>query len=837
MKRPAFLRSVAAACLASALLAARAAPAEPPSVPRFSHPGAGQVFYFVLTDRFANGSAANDTGGIAGGSERDGFDPALINRYHGGDLAGLTAKLDYIKGLGATAVWITPPFRNKTLQGDTAAYHGYWILDFLHVDPHLGTDAELRTFADRAHALGIKVYLDIVINHTADVIQYRGGRREYVPKADAPYRDASGRPFDEQAAAFNGIEPAPAFPSLSAERSFAYVPWVPEDEAGSKNPAWLNNPVYYHNRGDSTFEGESSLQGDFGGLDDVFTEHPDVVRGFIGVYRHWIEEFGIDGFRIDTVRHVNLGFWEAFGPAIREAARHAGRPAFLQFGESAGQPADIPLLSEFSTTACLDATLDFGFFDAATNYVSKGGSAAVLGDFFAQDDWYTGPNSSAHTETTFLGNHDAGRFPRFLKRDNPDASPEQLARLVEFGHGLLLLARGQPVLYYGDEQGMMGLGSRDVESREDMFPSQAPEYRGAALLATTRTGADDKFDTGHPFYRLFHGLAALRTANPALSRGAMILRPAAYPSVFAFSRVDRVGRVEFLAAFNNSRTAAATAVLQTSQPAGARLGRVFASWGQDEPAAANGGLVADAQGRVTVELPPLSFALWRAESALPAPASRPRVALAAPASGALLKFATREAGGHLIPVRQEIRAEVSGGDGVTEVTFLLARASRPSQFELLGTDDAPPYRVFWRPPPDLEPGDALSFIAVVDDLRGGRAVARADAITVEPPPAAFGIRGAAVPRLASAPGPKLIAIAGRPLVLAVEAAGTSPLEFQWLHNRAEVPGATGPTLAIPRVSGADAGRYCVVVRNRAGAAVSEETFVRLAGEAAAPDSR
>src|ERR1700677_3572443 len=140
----------------------------PISVPRMTHPGAGQVFYFVMTDRFCNGSADNDTGGLSGGPDVSGFDPTRISHYHGGDFIGLTSKLDYIRQLGITAIWITPPFKNKPMQEDTAGFHRYWILDFTKIDPHLGTDAEFREFVAQAHARGMRVFLDIVANHTAD---------------------------------------------------------------------------------------------------------------------------------------------------------------------------------------------------------------------------------------------------------------------------------------------------------------------------------------------------------------------------------------------------------------------------------------------------------------------------------------------------------------------------------------------------------------------------------------------------------------------------------------------------------------------------------------------
>ncbi len=801
---------------------------EPVSVPRFTHPGAGQTIYFVLTDRFANGSTANDTGGFSGGREEHGFDPAKIGYFHGGDFAGLTARLDYIKGLGASAVWVTPPFRNKPVQLGSAGYHGYWILDFLHVDPHLGTDAEFREFVAQAHARGLKVYLDIIVNHTADVIRYQGGRTDYISKAVAPNRDAAGRPFDERAVAFNGFNAA-AFPALSAARSFPYVPLVPAAEIAAKNPAWLNDVTHYHNRGNSTFQGESSLDGDFVGLDDLFTEQPEVVRGFIEIYREWIDGFGADGFRIDTARHVNLEFWQAFAPAIREHARRAGRPGFIQFGEVANDAQDVPLLSAFSTTAPLDAALDFGFFRAALGYVSQGGTAAALAGLFAQDDYYTDHDSNVHTAPTFLGNHDAGRFGYFLQHDNPRASREELARLVEFGHALLFLVRGQPVIYYGDEQGMVGRGGNDMQAREDMFAAQAPDFRDAPLLGTTRTGADDKFDPSHPFYRFIAVLAELRNHTPALSRGAMIGRPADSPNLFAFSRIERNERIEYLAAFNNSRTATVTGSLQTAQPAGAVLQRVPLP---ADSGAAGTGLTADASGRVTVSLAPLQFALWRATGPLSATVSAPTIAFAAPAAGAELSIPVRALDGHAFPTRQEIRADVMGGDGFAEVTFVLTRKSRPGQYELLGTDDAAPYRVFWCPPPDLAPGEEFSLIASVDDLRGHRAVARIDGLKTAAGTRVYGVKGVTVPVILSALPATAALTPGTPLILQVAAEGTGPLEYQWVRDGAEIPGATEASLLVTAP-----GRYFALVRNRAGTIVAPATVVSAAPVVALPGAR
>lgn len=804
-----------AVLLAGLLPVAIAASPAPLSVPRFTHPGAGQTYYFVLTDRFANGNPANDTGGHAGGPDDHGFDPTRISHYHGGDFAGLTARLDYLKNLGVTAVWVTPPFQNKPVQKGTAGYHGYWITDFLRIDPHLGTNDEFRAFVQAAHARGLRVTMDIIANHTADVIELEGDHR-YRTRADAPYRDAAGQPFDERAVAFNGLGDPAAFPALDAARSFPYRPTVPPAEAAVKHPAWLNDVTLYHNRGNSTFVGENSVLGDFVGLDDLFTEHPRVVAGLTEIFRSWLD-YGVDGYRIDTVRHVNNEFWQAFSPAIRARARELGRADFIQFAEVYNDAGDPAVLSEFSTHLPIDTTLDFGFFAAARRYVSQRGTAAALADFFARDDFYTDHDSNVHSTTTFLGNHDAGRFAYFLQQDNPGASREQLAALVTFGHGLLYLARGQPVLYYGDEQGMVGRGGNDMQARESLFGSRAPAFRDAPLLGTARTGADDKFDPAHPFYRFFARLGALRAAHAALRTGAMLPRLTAEPELFAFSRIERGERVEYVAAFNASRTRTLRAAVPTSQPAGAALRRLFDSRAPDAAAAEVVG--ADAEGRLAVELAPLQFAVWRAEAPLGAVAA-PTIALVAPAAGAELAFAPREIDGLTFPTRQELRAEVAGGDGVAEVTFVAERSSRPGQYELLGTDDAAPYRIFWRPPADLLPGETFTVTATVNDLRGHTAAASVGGLRVAAGAPAFGIVGAQVPRITNALPAEAKLAAGRELRLAVAAEGTGPLEYQWIRDDAEIAGATDATLVVTAP-----GLYRVLVRNRAGTVFTAGTRV------------
>jgi predicted alpha/beta superfamily hydrolase len=221
--------------------------------------------------------------------------------------------------------------------------------------------------------------------------------------------------------------------------------------------------------------------------------------------------------------------------------------------------------------------------------------------------------------------------------------------------------------------------------------------------------------------------------------------------------------------------------------------------------------------------------VWRATAALPAPATPVQIALATPAEGASLTFKAKELDGQTYPSRREIRAEVTGGDGVAEVTFVMTRSSRPGQFELLGTDDAAPYRVFWSPPADLTPGDELAFIATVSDLRGHTASARVGGLTVAPAKISFGIRDAKSPRIVTTPAASLTVAAGTPLTLSVQAEGSGALEYQWLLDDNNIPGATAATYTVPQAAAAQAGAYRVLVHNLAGTAISSVTTVTVTG--------
>jgi neopullulanase len=486
-----------------------------------------EVIYFVLPDRFENGNPKNDTGGIKGDRMKHGFDPTHKGFFHGGDLAGLIKRLDYIQGMGATAIWFAPIFKNKPVQGgkgqESAGYHGYWVTDFTTVDPHFGTDAEFKAFVDAAHKRGMKVYMDIITNHSADVIQYAE-----CPESACEYRSRADYPDK------------------------AYTPVVPAAEKNVKVPAWMNDVQYYHNRGNTTFKGENSVMGDFVGLDDFATTDPRVIDGFIEVYKGWIDRFGIDGYRIDTARHVHPGFWVKFAPAIVEHAKARGIPNFHVFGEVASDGLDVQAQALHTRVAKFPSVLDFVFRRSAIETVAGRAGTDLLATMFEGDDLYEGGKATAKQLPTFLGNHDFGRFAREMRLAHAKADDAEILQRVLLGHAMLMTLRGVPTIYSGDEQGFVGDGN-DQDAREDMFPSQVAVYNDNKLVGTKATTADSNFDTGHPIYKAIADLAKLRSEQVALRRGDQIVRNyGEKPGLFAASRIDSASGDEVLVVFNTS---------------------------------------------------------------------------------------------------------------------------------------------------------------------------------------------------------------------------------------------------------------------------------------------
>jgi len=567
-----------------------------------------EVIYFLLPDRFENGDPSNDRGGLNGGRLITGLDPTDAGFYHGGDLKGLLSRLDYIQKLGATAIWVGPIFKNKPVQGppgqESAGYHGYWITDFTQVDPHLGTNADFKALVDAAHARGMKVYMDIVVNHTADVIQYRdcaGTGCDYRSRANYPYQRRGGPGGVPINAGFAGdqVQTTANFAKLT-NPNYAYQVFVPEAERHVKVPAWLNDPIYYHNRGNSTFAGESSTMGDFMGLDDLMTEHPRVVRGFIDIFGSWIDRFGVDGFRIDTERHVNPEFWRAFVPAMLARAKAKGIPNFTIFGEVSSPVIDVAQQAEHTRTDGMPLVLDFSFRAAVLQALAGRGGSDGLDLLFKGDPLYEGGAPATLAMPTFVSNHDLGRFAHFVRKALPEAGDDEVLKRVTLAHGMLFALRGVPTIYSGDEQGFAGEGD-DRAAREDMFASKVAVYNATRLVGTDATTARSSFNPEHPIFRAIADLARLRRDHAALRRGRQTVRAASDKSgLFAVSRFDPTDGRELLVAFNTS-----TEPLQANVEVDARS-RSFRALAGACPATAT------APGSVALSLPPLSFLLCEA---------------------------------------------------------------------------------------------------------------------------------------------------------------------------------------------------------------------------------
>src|SRR6476469_5315834 len=206
-------------------------------------------------------------------------------------------------------------------------------------------------------------------------------------------------------------------------------------------------------------------------------------------------------------------------------------------------------MSRYTTEGKLPATLDFGFQAAATSF-GKGGGTLGLRDLYANDDYYTDADSNAYELPTFLGNHDMGRIGNFVTQDNPGASEAELLRRDELAHELMYFSRGNPVVYYGDEQGFTGANGGDQNARQTMFASRVPDYQDPVSnnqLGTNATPAQDNFVTSSPLYQQIQSLAELTRDHPALRDGAQQVRYASDgPGVMALSRVDRTQQREYV---------------------------------------------------------------------------------------------------------------------------------------------------------------------------------------------------------------------------------------------------------------------------------------------------
>jgi glycosidase len=543
-----------------------------------------EVFYFVLPDRFHNGDSTNDLGAAIDDKKRalsrGGLDKSHKGMYHGGDLAGLTEKLPYLDNMGVSAIWLTPVLRNRAMQAGTSGYHGYWILDFTEIDPHLGSNSELKHFIDQAHQRNIKVFFDIITNHTADVIKYE----------ECHGKDGLG--WIVEASKGNDC---PFISLAQLAKGEHYSPLIPAGEERIKSPAWLNDISVYHNQGDSFWQGESSVRGDFAGLDDLYTQKDSVVNGMISIYQDIIDEFKPDGFRIDTVKHVNIEFWQTFSPSLMQHAKKQGIDNFTMFGEVYSFEPEI--LSRYTTEAKIPSILDFAFQGAITKVLVEQQGTDVLAQLFAKDGLYKTSNTDANQLVTFTGNHDMGRFAYSLQQSPHKYNEQAQIKRNLLAHAMMFFSRGVPVVYYGDEQGFVGDGG-DQASRQDMMPSLVDSYNNDDLLATTKTTADDNFDVTHLFYQSLSKFSQLYQQYPALRFGEQtVVYSQDQAGIFAITRTIKAknkmdgSEQNLLVVFNTAKEAQKLSIV--TEQTGSQL------------------LYRSANAEKSNEIAPLSFAIYQ----------------------------------------------------------------------------------------------------------------------------------------------------------------------------------------------------------------------------------
>lgn len=367
------------------------------------------TIYQIITDRFYDGDPSNNTANPGGV-----YNPHSMDSIHGGDFAGITAQLDYIKALGFDVIWISPVFLNHR-----GAYHGYHITDFNLIDPHWGTLAELRHLIDQAHARNMYVIIDVVFNHMARLLS----------------SDDPGFPnFSEQPYTMRWSQPGETF--------------APP----------FDHPSYFHGHG-SIQDWENNrhnVLGDLQGLADLKTEDEQVRKWLTESHMALIAATDCDGFRIDTAHHVELEFWQQVLPRIHEGATALGKDNFLMFAEALqGRDEDVSKLTrEGNYPSALYYPLYFTFQEIwrsrnATRLITERWNNRALYGPYAMNQL-----------VAFGDNHDRNRM---LNYDYLNGDTNRLKALLT----MLYASPSIPCVYYGTEQGFSG--SKGHQAREPMF--------------------------------------------------------------------------------------------------------------------------------------------------------------------------------------------------------------------------------------------------------------------------------------------------------------------------------------------------------------------------------
>lgn len=495
MNSPDTARLASARPLALAALLAGCAPPmeylEDPAITNHVDDWRDEVVYQVITDRFANGDVNNDFNVTQ--------DPSNLNRHMGGDWQGLIDRVDYLSELGVTTIWVSPVVRNVEEDAGIAGYHGYWAQSFVDTNPHMGDLAKLRELVDVMHAHDIKVVVDVVVNHVGQLFYY-----DINQNGQADIQTLYATDGSDELDIVTEWDPGydnrriQSFTSLG-EAGDAPISWVhmPEINRVPPLPAEFQNEQWYNRMGRVSDWGDAEQvrQGDFpGGLKDLRTQNPNVRAALTRVFADWITRTNIDGFRIDTVKHVEADFWQDWAPAIRSHAADLGKDKFLLFGEVFD--GDDVLVGSFTQADMLDGNVDFAAKYRVFDGVFKlGGATSAVSDLYAERRTNWGAEAQAggvdvaprDMPLGFLDNHDVARF----LWNEPDDSALRIA-LVH-----LLTREGLPVLYYGTEQGYDG--GNDPANREYL------QWSG--------------YDRDHPLYRWIRAITRVRAETAPLRRG------------------------------------------------------------------------------------------------------------------------------------------------------------------------------------------------------------------------------------------------------------------------------------------------------------------------------
>ncbi len=447
-----------------------------------------QNIYQIITDRFYDGDTNNDN---AEGT----YAPSDPRGVHGGDFAGIEQKLDYIKALGATAIWISPIVLNTEGQ-----FHGYSAWNFYEVAPHWGSITDLQRLVQAAHARGLLVIDDIVVNHAGDLVQSSGTTFNYPTGYALSYRN----PAKTYPAPFN----------LSAA-----------------NPSLTN---LFHNYGNiqNFNDNTQATLGWLSGLNDLRTETTYVRTNMAAIYEYWINQIGFDGFRVDTALEVDMGCWQYFCPAIHADAAADGDSNFFMFCEAFdGSESRVGSYTgtEGGGPFKFDSALDYPLYFADNSvFASASGATSLIQNHYNAVDTYYDP-ASRRQLVTFLDNHDN---PRFLSTSEANGNTNRLKVALAF----LYTSRGIPCLYYGTEQGFDG--TTDPNDREDMFAGRFKDGPSGTVQQLSSPGADD-FNMTYPLFQWIARLNNFRRLYPALTLGSYINRASnsTGPGLFAYSRV------------------------------------------------------------------------------------------------------------------------------------------------------------------------------------------------------------------------------------------------------------------------------------------------------------